>query len=170
MWNIFHISFLTELPFSSPCHRDDAVFGPASGSSQHQPGAPSPLPAPERRSQRRPHLQDRRKVRLGPQSATVWLQVVSVWCLLSSPCTESASLVSLWTERKEQEMKVRRSETGRRSRRETKDMSWSRLKEPELQQSKGEALASKKSQYREHLVPIFTESHFLSADSSSKFI
>lgn len=44
-------------------------------------------------------------------------------------------------------MKVRRSETGRRSRRETKDMSWSRLKEPELQQSKGEALASKKSQY-----------------------
>lgn len=73
-------------------------------------------------------------------------------------------------------MKVRRSETGRRgetgrrSRRETKDMSWSRLKEPELQQSRGEALASKKSEYQGHLVPIFTESHFFSAESSSKLI
>lgn len=53
-------------------------------------------------------------------------------------CTDLASLVSLWTERKEQGMKGMRSETdkrdktGKTSRRETKDMSQSRLEQLEL--------------------------------------
>lgn len=43
--------------------RDDAVLRPASSPGQHQQRAPAPLPAPEGRPQRRPHLQNRRKVR-----------------------------------------------------------------------------------------------------------
>lgn len=129
--NLFCISSFISSLFvfhSFTFFRDDAVVRPASGSGQHQPGAPAALPAPKRRSQRRPHLQNRRKVR---RASRAWRRLTErmfqlrVWCL-------NHLLVSVLAERKGRELKSMRSkagrgtETGKPSSRDSRDKLWNK--------------------------------------------